>query len=188
MFTGIVERKGRVLRPGKRLAVETGWIDLRHGESVSVAGVCLTVSTLTDKAVEFDLVAETLKKTNLGKLHQGDRVNLERALRHGDRISGHLVQGHVEGTGIVTQTGGTLRIETELAAESRRSASRCRCLRRQPDDRRRRPGRVHGRADPDDPKAHDAGHGQKGSPGEPRAGPDDEASEEGVADHARVPA
>ncbi|HZE99801.1 MAG TPA: riboflavin synthase [Planctomycetota bacterium] len=117
MFTGIVERKGRVLRPGKRLAVETGWIDLRHGESVSVAGVCLTVSTLTDKAVEFDLVAETLKKTNLGKLHQGDRVNLERALRHGDRISGHLVQGHVEGTGIVTQTGGTLRIETELAAQ-----------------------------------------------------------------------
>jgi riboflavin synthase alpha subunit len=117
MFTGIVERRGRVLRPGRRLAVETGWSDLAHGESVAVAGVCLTVARLKGTAAEFDLVAETLKKTNLGALRKGDAVNLERALRHGDRLSGHLVQGHVEGTGTIVQSGKTLRVETELAAQ-----------------------------------------------------------------------
>ncbi|HVE39052.1 MAG TPA: riboflavin synthase [Planctomycetota bacterium] len=117
MFTGIVERRGRILRPGRRLAVETGWSDLAHGESVAVSGVCLTVARLKGSAVEFDLVAETLKKTNLGALQKGDSVNLERALRHGDRLSGHLVQGHVEGTGTVVQSGKTLRVETELAAQ-----------------------------------------------------------------------
>ncbi len=117
MFTGIVARKGRVVRPGRRLVLETGWTDLAHGESVAVAGVCLTVAKLAGGSVAFDLVAETLKRTTLGKLRRGDPVNLERALRHGDRISGHLVQGHVEGTGVVTQTGKTLRIETELAAQ-----------------------------------------------------------------------
>jgi riboflavin synthase alpha subunit len=117
MFTGIVERRGRVLRPGRRLAVETGWSDLAHGESVAVAGVCLTVARLRETVAEFDLVAETLKKTTLGALRKGDAVNLERALRHGDRISGHLVQGHVEGTGVVRQSGKTLRVETELAAQ-----------------------------------------------------------------------
>ena len=117
MFTGIVARKGRVVRPGRKLVLETGWKDLAHGESVSVAGVCLTVAKLDGTTAAFDLVAETLKKTNLGKLKRGDPVNLERALRHGDRLSGHLVQGHVEGTGVVTQTGKTLRVETELASQ-----------------------------------------------------------------------
>src|SRR6185503_7363776 len=111
MFTGIVERTGRVVAPGRRLVVDTGWTDLGLGESVAVAGVCLTPA-----GTRFDLVTETLKKTNLGDLRRGDRVNLERALRHGDRISGHLVQGHVEGTGRVTQSGRTLRVETDLAA------------------------------------------------------------------------
>jgi riboflavin synthase alpha subunit len=117
MFTGIIERRGRILRPGRRLAVETGWSDLAHGESVAVGGVCLTVARLKGSAAEFDLVAETLKKTTLGALRKGDAVNLERALRHGDRLSGHLVQGHVEGTGSIVQAGKTLRIETELAAQ-----------------------------------------------------------------------
>src|SRR5262247_3470145 len=117
MFTGIVERTGRVARPGKRLVIETGWTDLALGESVAVAGVCLTVARLTPEGVQFDLVAETLKKTNLGALRRGDRVNLERALRHGDRISGHLVQGHVEGTGRVVRSGAVLRVETDLAAQ-----------------------------------------------------------------------
>jgi riboflavin synthase len=116
MFTGIVERAGRVVRPGRSLVVETGWKNLSLGESVAVAGVCLTVARRTETTAEFDLVAETLKKTNLGALRKGDKVNLERALRHGDRISGHLVQGHVEGTGRVVQAGGTLRVETELAS------------------------------------------------------------------------
>lgn len=117
MFTGIVAKKGRVLKPGKRLVVETGWSDLAHGESVAVAGVCLTVAKLGGTTATFDLVAETLKKTNLGRLKKGDPVNLERALRHGDRISGHLVQGHVEATGVVTRAGSTLRIETDLAPQ-----------------------------------------------------------------------
>lgn len=117
MFTGIVERMGRVARAGRRLVIDTGWTDLALGESVAVAGVCLTVARTSNAAAEFDLVAETLKKTGLGSLKRGDRVNLERALRHGDRISGHLVQGHVEGTGRVTQTGRTLRVETDLAPQ-----------------------------------------------------------------------
>ncbi len=117
MFTGIVERMGRVVRPGRRLVIETGWTDLAHGESVSVAGVCLTVAKLEGPVAHFDLVAETLKKTNLGELKRGGRVNLERALRHGDRLSGHLVQGHVEGTGRVAQSGKTLRVETDLAMQ-----------------------------------------------------------------------
>ena len=117
MFTGIVARKGRVVRAGRRLIVDTGWSDLAHGESVAVAGVCLTVAQRDGAMASFDLVAETLKKTTLGRLRRGDAVNLERALRHGDRISGHLVQGHVEGTGRVTQAGGTLRVETELAGQ-----------------------------------------------------------------------
>jgi riboflavin synthase alpha subunit len=117
MFTGIVERMGRVVRPGRRLVLETGWNDLAPGESVGVSGVCLTVARLDGPLAHFDLVAETLKKTNLGALRRGDRVNLERALRHGDRLSGHLVQGHVEGTGRVTQAGRTLRVETDLAPQ-----------------------------------------------------------------------
>ena len=117
MFTGIVSRKGRVLAPGRRLVVDTGWSDLAHGESVAVAGVCLTVARREGPRIGFDLVRETLAKTTLGKLRRGDAVNLERALRHGDRISGHLVQGHVEGTGLVTRAGKTLRVETELASQ-----------------------------------------------------------------------
>jgi riboflavin synthase len=117
MFTGIVERRGRIARPGRRLAIETGWSDLAHGESVAVAGVCLTVARLKGTLVEFDLVGETLRRTNLGALRKGDAVNLERALRHGDRLSGHLVQGHVEGTGVVLTSGKTLRIGTDLAAQ-----------------------------------------------------------------------
>lgn len=117
MFTGIVERQGRVVKAGRRLAIETGWKDLAHGESVAVAGVCLTVAGQKDNLTQFDIVQETLKKTRLGRLKAGDRVNLERALRHGDRISGHLVQGHIEGTGRVTQTGKILRVETELASQ-----------------------------------------------------------------------
>ncbi|HLY09924.1 MAG TPA: riboflavin synthase [Planctomycetota bacterium] len=117
MFTGIVARKGRVIRPGRRLVVDTGWTDLAFGESVAVGGVCLTVAGLDGSQAAFDLVRETLKKTTLGSLKAGEDVNLERALRQGDRLSGHLVQGHVEGTGRVTRAGGTLRIQTELAAQ-----------------------------------------------------------------------
>lgn len=117
MFTGIVERMGRVAAPGRRLAVETGWKDLAPGESIAVNGVCLTVAKISGTRAEFDVVAETLKKTNLGTLKLGEAVNLERALRAGGRLSGHIVQGHVDGTGVVAKTGATLRVETPLAAQ-----------------------------------------------------------------------
>ena len=117
MFTGIIERMGRVLAAGRRLAVETGWDDLVRGESVGVSGACLTVARIEGTIAGFDVVRETLSKTNLRGLKRGDRVNLERALRMGDRLSGHLVQGHVDGTGAVARTGATLRIETPLATQ-----------------------------------------------------------------------
>jgi riboflavin synthase alpha subunit len=117
MFTGIVARCGRVVRAGRRLDVETGWSELAHGESVAVSGVCLTVARQSGTVAGFDLVPETLRKTTLGALRKGDPVNLERALRHGDRISGHLVQGHVEGTGRIVRAGQVLRIQTELAGQ-----------------------------------------------------------------------
>jgi len=117
MFTGIVERMGRVARPGRRFIVDTGWEDLRPGESVAVNGVCLTVVRAPGGRAEFDVVRETMSRTNLGDLGRGDRVNLERALRVGDRLSGHIVQGHVDGTGVVTRTGATLRVESPLARQ-----------------------------------------------------------------------
>ncbi|HEX7899649.1 MAG TPA: riboflavin synthase [Planctomycetota bacterium] len=115
MFTGIVEKRGRVLRAGRRMSVDTGWPDLVLGESISVQGVCLTVARIDGPRAGFDVVAETLRKTTLGGLK--GRVNLERALKAGDRLGGHVVQGHVDGTGEVLQAGATLRVRTPLAAQ-----------------------------------------------------------------------
>lgn len=117
MFTGIVEQIGRVVRPGRRLSVRTGFPDLVPGESVAVNGVCLTVARLRDDEAGFDLVPETLARTNLGRLRRGSPVNLERALRVGERLGGHIVQGHVDGTGRVLAVRPLLRIETPLASE-----------------------------------------------------------------------
>ncbi len=117
MFTGIIEKRGRVLKAGRRMSVHTGWDDLVPGESIAVAGVCLTVARIDGPAAGFDLVAETLKKTTLGSARPGVEVNLERALRAGDRLGGHVVQGHVDGTGIVRRPGKWLRIESPLAEQ-----------------------------------------------------------------------
>lgn len=107
MFTGLVQAVGRVaaLRPtdaGVQLAIDPGpW---RHqpapGDSVSVAGVCLTVAE-AGPPFTFDVVAETLRLTTLGDLEAGSPVNLEPSLAAGDPLGGHFVQGHVEGVGIV---------------------------------------------------------------------------------------
>ncbi|HZU77420.1 MAG TPA: riboflavin synthase, partial [Dehalococcoidia bacterium] len=81
------------------------------GDSICVNGVCLTVTSLRDGAFTVDTVPETRRRTNLGDLQPGDRVNLERALRAEDRLGGHVVQGHVEGTGVleaVEQDGAAL--------------------------------------------------------------------------------
>ncbi len=102
MFTGIIETCGEVadLEPvatGARLWVRAPFADeVALGESVANNGACLTVVEVSDGAMRFDLLHETLRLTNLGDLATGDPVNLERSLRVGDRLSGHFVQGHVD--------------------------------------------------------------------------------------------
>ena len=106
MFTGIVEECGQVaaiepVEGGARLVIAASFAgDLGVGESVAANGACLTVTAIDSEAgtFAFDLLAETLRVTNLGDLHPGDPVNLERALAIGDRLSGHFVQGHVDCT------------------------------------------------------------------------------------------
>lgn len=104
MFTGIVERTARLLEVHdgpmfRRLVIASGWNDVKLGESIANNGVCLTVADQKPGSVGFDVIKETLEKTNLGALNAGDEVNIERSLRAGDRIDGHFVQGHVDGTG-----------------------------------------------------------------------------------------
>jgi riboflavin synthase len=119
MFTGIVEELGRVLdRRGTRLVVAArkalDGSDL--GSSIAVNGVCLTVVERGSEALGFDLGPETLAVSALGDLAAGDPVNLERPLRMGDFLGGHLVQGHVDGIGIVTgadRSADTSRIRVE---------------------------------------------------------------------------
>jgi riboflavin synthase len=111
MFTGIVEQTVRVASvsegPGfLRLNLAIDWTDARPGESVAVNGVCLTVAEMTPPLLGFDVIPETLSKTNLGLLGAGDAVNVERALRVGDRIDGHFVQGHVDAAAILKQHTG----------------------------------------------------------------------------------
>jgi len=103
MFTGLVERKGHLARrsrrgPGYLLAVEAGLGALTLGESISVNGACLTVVSVSSDArgFEADVSLETASKTTLGSLAIGAAVNLERALKVGDRLGGHLVSGHVD--------------------------------------------------------------------------------------------
>ena len=105
MFTGIIQHVGRVKRTaatsaGRRVYVEVGVLAerLKLGDSVAINGVCLTAAEVGGDAPGFDAVAETLERTNLGKLATGSRVNLEAALRVGDGLDGHIVQGHVDGT------------------------------------------------------------------------------------------
>lgn len=107
MFTGLVESLGTVVRvtdtgAGRRLTVSDPVVSsLAVGESVAVNGACLTVVDLRGDGFDFDVGPETLTKTNLGALKVGDRVNLERSLRVGDRLGGHFVQGHVDGVGTI---------------------------------------------------------------------------------------
>jgi riboflavin synthase len=104
MFTGIIERTLPVLAVAdgprfRRLTLPNPWDDVKLGESIAVNGCCLTVAEEPDEQLAFDVIAETLDKTNLGALGIGDGVNVERSLRVGDRLDGHFVQGHVDGTG-----------------------------------------------------------------------------------------
>jgi riboflavin synthase len=106
MFTGIVEATGRVRRieprgGGTRITLETArpLRALVCGESIAVSGACLTVIAMRGRQFTVEVSPETLRRTTLGGLVAGTRVNLERALRVGDRLGGHIVQGHVDGVG-----------------------------------------------------------------------------------------
>ena len=106
MFTGIIEEVGRVERivpagSGARVEVAARAIleGTREGDSIATDGVCLTATRLTGSGFEADCSAETMRRTSLGSWRAGTEVNLERAMRLGDRLGGHLVQGHVEGVG-----------------------------------------------------------------------------------------
>jgi riboflavin synthase len=121
MFTGIVEELGEVVAITERgdsavLQVRAATVaeDVTHGASIAVNGVCLTVVGQQADPVgalvrlEFDVMAETLKRSVIGALKPGDRVNLERAARVDSRLDGHIVQGHVDGTGsVLARTPGT---------------------------------------------------------------------------------
>ena len=108
MFTGIVQETGRIVEIGSSeegvaIRFETGKLGrlLQVGHSISVDGVCLTVTRLGDEWVEVDATPETLRRSNLGSKKAGDLLNLEPPLRLSDFLGGHLVQGHVDATGTV---------------------------------------------------------------------------------------
>ncbi len=124
MFTGLIEEVGRVTwiratKRGTQLQLSAPLIveDLKRGDSVSVNGCCLTAKTIRDDLITFDLLEETLNRTNLGTLRRDSRVNLERALAATARLGGHFVQGHVD---CVLQVlnyaveGADSRLEVEL--------------------------------------------------------------------------
>lgn len=103
MFSGIIEEVGRVKSAGRNLAISAEKVleGTRLGDSISVNGACLTVIKMAGDSFTVEVMPETLRRTNLGGLRSGERVNLERALSFGGHIGGHLVQGHVDGTGKV---------------------------------------------------------------------------------------
>lgn len=131
MFTGLVETIGEVLALGARggsaeLVLRAPGIaaELALGDSVAVNGCCLTVTNIDAAAgtLSFDLLAQTLRVTNLGDMQAASLVNLERALRAGDRLGGHFVQGHVDATGEVldwSRHGQDHRLEVRLPAAER---------------------------------------------------------------------
>jgi riboflavin synthase len=110
MFSGIVERMGTVRRlisdpPGVRLVIESKEIarDTKIGDSISVNGCCLTVVEVDETTFGFDAGAETLSRTNLGKLQEGSKVNLERSLKVGGELGGHFVTGHIDAVGTLDE-------------------------------------------------------------------------------------
>jgi riboflavin synthase len=125
VFTGLVEEKG-ILRartprgPGARVRIACALGPLELGDSVSVDGVCLTVDTLVDGGFEADCSQETLARTTLGSVPPGGDVNLERAATLGQRMGGHIVSGHVDGTGVVAEkrpVGEAFHVELTMPKE-----------------------------------------------------------------------
>lgn len=126
MFTGLIEEVGRVIcarrtQAGMRLEVKSATINegAKPGDSISVNGVCLTAARAGRQVFSFDVVEETLNDTTLSGLRNGEKVNLERALRPDSRIGGHFVYGHVDGKGVILRNSRhelALGIPENLAA------------------------------------------------------------------------
>jgi riboflavin synthase len=127
VFTGIVRERGRVAvaevnGDGLHLRIQAAGTaaEAKPGDSIAVAGCCLTATAVEDGSLEFDAVPETIARTNLGRLATGAEVNLEPALRAGEPLGGHFVQGHVDGLARVRsleQDGEGARLCLELASE-----------------------------------------------------------------------
>ncbi|MCY3564189.1 MAG: riboflavin synthase [bacterium] len=130
MFTGIVTEVGRVARceqtdRGRRLMIEAPGTteDLEVGDSVAVNGICLTAVAVEPPGFHMEAVAETLSRTNLGEAGEGSSVNLERPVRLGGRLDGHVVQGHVDGVGVVLDVraeGDSRRVALSVPEELER--------------------------------------------------------------------
>ena len=109
MFTGIVQGKGEIVSIETGNEITTLGIripsteGLQIGASISIDGVCLTATEFSDDIVSFDVIPETLEKTTLGQLEQGHQVNVERSLRYGDEVGGHLLSGHIIGRGLISK-------------------------------------------------------------------------------------
>lgn len=104
MFTGIVEETGTVLKQGNPIVIRAKKIlnDVHIGDSIAVNGVCLTVTAFTDETITLDIMNETYNRTNLRSIKYGSKVNLERAMSAMGRFGGHIVSGHIDGTGILS--------------------------------------------------------------------------------------
>lgn len=104
MFTGIIEEIGTIIQPGSPLKVSCKKIleDVHIGDSIAVNGACLTVTEFDDNSITLDVMSETFYRTNLKSLNTGSRVNMERAMPANGRFGGHIVSGHIDGTGKIT--------------------------------------------------------------------------------------
>ena len=111
MFTGIVQGRGEIVSIESGNEITTLLIrvpsteGLAIGASISIDGVCLTATEFAEGIVSFDVIPETLEKTTLGELEVGGLVNVERSLRYGDEVGGHLLSGHIIGRGIISKAG-----------------------------------------------------------------------------------
>ncbi|MCL2325550.1 MAG: riboflavin synthase [Proteobacteria bacterium] len=121
MFTGLIESTGKLIRRqpidgGQRLGIACTLKQYQLGESIAVNGACLTVAAFSEDRFEADASGETLSRTNLGALTLGSDVNLERALKLGDRMGGHWVTGHIDGVGCIASSqprGSARAVEVE---------------------------------------------------------------------------
>jgi len=123
MFTGIVQEVGSIVSvPAGKLTITASQVikGMQTGGSIAVNGVCLTVTAFDNRSFSVDVMPETLSRTNLGRLHAGDKVNLERPMALGGEIGGHLVQGHIDDTGriaFITREGEAVLMKFETAPE-----------------------------------------------------------------------